>query len=117
MSHSKLVRPEDSLAVHRSDDRPLKIDDEIEVVHLNGQRVTVYFDQIAGDKCDQITVRWPAGAGIYAVDFNTGQLVGGRPKRKASVWRVCGRDMDRIRETARKRLEERAAQKKADRLG
>jgi hypothetical protein len=81
--------------------KPLKLDEELTVRHLNGQERKVAFDQISGDKLNQVTVRWGL-AGLYSVDMNTGQLFGGKPRLKASVWRVIPSDMRRIVATARK---------------
>lgn len=75
-------------------------------VHLNGNEQVVTFDQLWGDKCDQVTVRW-GFAGIYSVNFQTGQLLGGKPKKKASVWRLVEADLARVHVTARTELIER----------
>lgn len=90
---------------------PLGRDEAITVRHLNGQTSSVTFVSVDGDKLNRITVRWGM-AGEYDVNLFTGQLLGGKPRKKASVWRVIPEDLARIHATAKRRERERNAQKK-----
>lgn len=104
MSNAEPLSSRDSLGAPKAE--PLKMDEPITVRHLNGRQATVTFEQITGDKLDQVDVRWGI-AGMYAVDLKTGKLYGGKPKKKASVWSVIPADLARLHATAEQQRAER----------
>lgn len=87
---------------------PLELGDKITVKHLSGTTHSVLFENIYGDKLNDVCVKWPM-AGYYRVDVITGKLLGGGKKgrKAASVWSVTKHDMARIEATREKMREER----------
>lgn len=107
MSHPKPVFRDGNVA-QDGEAKPLSVGEQITAEHLNGQRQSVTFDTISGDKFDQVRIRWPM-AGFYDVNIETGALLGGgrKGRKAASVWRIIPDDMARIRATRSKFRDER----------
>lgn len=95
---------------------PLSFREKITVKHVGGHTGTVEFQGLQGEKLDRCYVRWGL-AGEYEVVLSTGQLLGGKPRKKASVWRVIESDLERIEATRIKLREERYEKKCQERHG
>lgn len=98
--------------------RALDPGDILTVEHDGGARQTVFFEDLGGDKLEQIRVRWPL-AGFYGVDSVTGRLSGkGRKKgRSASAWKIIDEDMERIWATRSRAAAERRARLRKNKGG
>ena len=92
--------------------KPFRYDEELTIVHLNGTEKKVLFAGAFGSKFDQVYILWPL-AGEYRVAMDTGQLL----PRKVSVWRVCSRDLARLRATMRAEQAENVERRHLRRVG